>query len=82
MNAKKKISCKGVQKKQNDKNWKDYHRALFGKKPEDITDKTVNSGFQMDNGKLITYVQHKLGLSGLYDKRRVLEDLVYMEVLY
>ena len=42
-------------------------------------DKAQNIGFRMVKNKMMTYEQCKLGLSGYYDKRYVLEDGIHTE---
>ena len=42
-------------------------------------DKAENRGFRMKNGRMMTYEQHKLGLSAYYDKRWVLPDGIHTE---
>ena len=67
-----KISCKGVSKKQNEMSWERYGTALNG-----CVDMAKNTGFRIRNGGLVTYEQTKLGLSAYYDKRIVLEDGIH-----
>ena len=64
---KKKFSAKGMSKKQNEITWQRFKSALDGSK-----DMATNIGFRMNNGRMVTYEQQKLGLSAYYDKRRVL----------
>jgi hypothetical protein len=65
-----KYSCKGIQKNQNEINKDRFHNVLFN----DVRDKCVNKGFRVINNFMITYIQHKRGLSYYYDKRQVLPD--------
>lgn len=39
----------------------------------------TNRGFRMRDGRMMTYEQHKLGLSAYYDKRYVLADQIHNE---
>ena len=74
---KKKFSCKGVNKKQNEMDWNRYFEALKGS-----TDNATNTGFRIRDHEIVTYTQKKLGLSAYYDKRRVLEDGIHTEPLW
>ena len=74
---KKKFSCKGVNKKQNEMDWNRYDEALKGS-----TDFATNTGFRIRDHEIVTYTQRKLGLSAYYDKRRVLEDGIHTEPLW
>ena len=74
---KKKFSCKGVNKKQNEMDWNRYFEALKGS-----TDFATNTGFRIREHEIVTYMQEKLGLSTYYDKRRVLEDGIHTEPLW
>ncbi len=65
-----KYSCKGIQKNQNEISKVRFHNVLFN----DVRDKCVNKGFRVINNEMITYIQHKKGLSYYYDKRQVLPD--------
>jgi len=65
-----KYSCKGIQKKQNEINKDRFHNVLFN----DVKDMCKNKGFRVINNEMITYIQHKKGLSYYYDKRQVLPD--------
>ena len=69
-----KKSFKGVSQKRNELIKKRYEKALEGRK-----DMATNRGFRMKDGAMYTYRQHKLGLSGYYDKRWVLEDGIHRE---
>ena len=71
---KKKFSTKGVSKKQNDITWQRFKSAL-----DDRKDMATNTGCRMNNGRMVTYEQQKLGLSANYDKHRVLEDGIHTE---
>ena len=71
---KKKLSTKGMSKNQNDSEWERFKSALEGNK-----DMATNIGFRMNNGRMVTYEQQKLGLSAYYDKRWVLEDDIHTE---
>ena len=71
---KKKLSTKGMNKKQNEINWYRFKAALQGNK-----DMATNRGFRMRDGKKVTYEQEKLGLSAYYDKRWVLPDGIHTE---
>ena len=71
---KKKLSSKGMSKRQNEINWQRFKAALNGNK-----DMATNRGFRMRDGNMITYEQEKLGLSAYYDKRWVLPDGIHTE---
>ena len=71
---KKKLSTKGMSKKQNEINWQRFKAALNGSK-----DMATNRGFRMRDGNMVTYEQEKLGLSAYYDKRWVLPDGIHTE---
>ena len=71
---KKKLSAKGMSKKQNDITWQRFKAALEGSK-----DMATNRGFRMRDGNIVTYEQEKLGLSAYYDKRWVLPDGIHTE---
>ena len=42
-------------------------------------DRAENSGFRMVGNQMMTYEQHKLGLSAFYDQRWVLPDGIHTE---
>jgi hypothetical protein len=65
-----KYSCKGIQKNQNEISKDRFHNVLFN----NVKDMCVNKGFRVINNEMITYIQHKKGLSYYYDKRQVLPD--------
>ena len=71
---KKKLSSKGMSKRQNEINWHRFKAALDGNK-----DMATNRGFRMRDGNMVTYEQEKLGLSAYYDKRWVLPDGIHTE---
>ena len=71
---KKKLSSKGMSKRQNEINWQRFKAALEGNK-----DMATNRGFRMRDGNMVTYEQEKLGLSAYYDKRWVLPDGIHTE---
>ena len=71
---KKKFSTKGMLKKQNQITWQRFKAALNGS-----IDRAENRGFRMVGKQMVTYDQHKLGLSAYYDKRSVLPDGVHTE---
>ena len=71
---KKKLSSKGMSKRQNEINWHRFKAALNGNK-----DMATNRGFRMRDGNIVTYEQEKLGLSAYYDKRWVLPDGIHTE---
>ena len=71
---KKKLSTKGISKKQNEITWKRFEAALAGGK-----DVATDRGFRMRYGRMVTYEQKKLGLSAYYDKRCVLEHGIHTE---
>ena len=68
-----KTSAKGINKRQNKLNLKRFKNALYNKQD---TDKCKNVGFRMDNHGIVSYEQDKLGLSSVYIKRRVDENLI------
>jgi hypothetical protein len=68
--TKSKYSCKGIQKNQNEINKDRFHNVLFN----DVKDMCINKGFRVINNFMVTYIQHKKGLSYYYDKRVVLSD--------
>ena len=70
--GKKKFSMKGMSNTQNEITWERFEEALKGGK-----DNATNRGFRMRDGQMVTYEQQKLGLSGYYDKRWVLEDGIH-----
>ena len=70
----KKLSSKGMSKRQNEINWQRFKAALGGSK-----DMATNRGFRMRDGNMVTYEQEKLGLSAYYDKRWVLPDGIHTE---
>ena len=72
--VKKKLSSKGMSKRQNEINWHRFKAALNGNK-----DMATNRGFRMRDGNIVTYEQEKLGLSAYYDKRWVLPDGIHTE---
>ena len=72
----KKLSCKGVSRRQNKMNWERYRKALFGS-----LDKARNIGFRKRDNHIVTYEQSKLGLSAYYDKRIVHEDGIHTSCL-
>ena len=72
--VKKKLSSKGMSKRQNEINWHRFKSALDGNK-----DMATNRGFRMRDGNMVTYEQEKLGLSAYYDKRWVLPDGIHTE---
>ena len=74
--GKAKVSCKGVNKRQNEMRRERFERALAGDR-----DVVVNRGFRMRDGSMYTYEQRKLGLSAYYDKRWVLPDGIHTEPL-
>jgi hypothetical protein len=65
-----KYSCKGIQKNQNEISKDRFHNVLFN----DVKDVCTNKGFRVINNEMVTYIQHKKGLSYYYDKRVVLDD--------
>ena len=74
---KKKFSCKGVNKRQNEMGWDRYLEALHGS-----IDTATNTGFRVWDQGVVTYTQRKLGLSAYYDKRIVLKDGIHTEALW
>ena len=55
------------------------HEQRFKSAFESSKDMATNRGFRMNNGRMVTYEQQKLGLSAYYDKRWVLEDGIHTE---
>ena len=84
-----KYSCKGVSKKHNDLYFQRYKDVLdvFLKARRDSeleekgVDKAKNVGFRVYDQGIVTYKQNKLGLSGYYDKRYVLDDGIHTRPL-
>ena len=74
---KRKFSCKGVNKKQNEMDWQHYWEALLGS-----IDIATNTGFRVWEQGVATYTQWKLGLSAYYDKRIVEEDGIHTRPLW
>ena len=65
-----KVSCKGIQKKDNNNiNYEQFENVLNGGKHN-----AVNSGFRYHGGVMKTYEQSKCGISGYYYKRCVAAD--------
>ena len=62
-----KLSCKGMQKNDNDISYNRFYNKLFN----NTVDTAHNKGFRMYNGQMHTYNQNKIGLSSIYCKRRV-----------
>ena len=62
--GKSKFSTRGMNQMQNVIRWGCFKAALEGHK-----DMATNTGFRMKDGRMVTYVQQKLGLSVYYDKR-------------
>ena len=71
---KNKFSTKSMSKKQNEITWQRFKAALNGG-----IDRAENRGFRMVRNHMMTYEQHKLGLSAYYDKRWVLPDGIHTE---
>ena len=71
---KNKFSTKGMSKKQSEITWQRFKAALKGG-----IDRAENRGFRMVGNHMMTYEQHKLGLSAYYDKRWVLPDGIHTE---
>jgi hypothetical protein len=61
---------KELDKNQNEINKDRFHNVLFN----DVKDMCINKGFRVINNEMVTYIQHKKGLSYYYDKRIVLAD--------
>ena len=74
---KRKFSCKGVNKKQNELDWRRYWEALHGS-----IDVATNTGFRVWEQGVATYTQRKLGLSAYYDRRIVEEDGIHTRPLW
>ena len=60
---KKRFITKGMSQRQNKITWQRFKAALKGS-----TDRAENRGLRILNGRVVTYEQHKLGLSTCYDK--------------
>ena len=60
----------GYPQHQNDISKDRFHNVLFN----DVKDMCTNKGFRVINNEMVTYIQHKKGLSYYYDKRVVLDD--------
>ena len=65
-----KISCKGISKKDNDIKKDVYLRVLKSGKSEEAE----NRGFRLLGNRMMTYSQFKTGFSYFYPKRKVEED--------
>ena len=63
-----KTSAKGVNKRQNELKWEMYERALKGE--EVIVENTGQGGLR-------TYTQRKMGMTGKYEKGRLLPDGIH-----
>ena len=70
-----KFSCKGISKNTNQITKELYASVLSSRK----TVVGTNTGFIKKNGKILTYKQHKTGLSYFYAKRKVCDDGVSTE---
>ena len=64
----------GMSESQNNITWQRFKAVLNGS-----IDRAKNRGFRMVNGRMVTYEQHKLGLSAYYDKRWVPQDGIPMK---
>ena len=71
---KKKFSTKSMSKKQNEITWQRFKAAL-----NRCIDRAENRGFRMVGNRMMTYEQHKVGLSAYYEKRLVLPDGIHTE---
>ena len=65
-----KVSCKGIQKDNNDISYKKFENVLKTK----THDMANNKGFRMIGGYMKTYTQEKKGLSYVYNKRILLSN--------
>ena len=74
---KRKFSCKGVNKRQNEMNCERYREALRGS-----MDIAINTGFRVWDQGVAAYTQRKLGLSAYYDKSIVSEDGIHTRPLW
>ena len=72
-----KLSCKGVIKKLNPLKFSDFYDVLTEK-----TRKVVkNTGFRLQNGKMRTYTQRKVGLTCVNIKRKMRDDGIHSDPL-
>ena len=80
---KSKFSTKGMSHRYNTIDWARFKNALDSsidvEHASENIDWAQNIGFRMVKNKMLTYEQCKLGLSGYYDKRYVLEDGIHTE---
>ena len=68
-----KISCKGIQKDNNNMTYKKFENVLFN----NYNDIAINHGFRMVDGHMKTYEQQNKGLSKIYLKRILLSESHY-----
>jgi len=73
---KKKLSMKGMSKKQKQITWQRFKEAVEGSK-----DMATNRGFRMQDGQIVTFEQQKLGLSAYYDKPWVLPNGIHTKAI-
>ena len=82
----KKYSCQGISKQNNDQHFQRYKDVFLkirrdSELEEKDIDKAKNVGFRVYDQGIVTYKQNKLGLSGYYDKRYVLDDGIHTRPL-
>jgi len=66
-----KSSCKGAQKCKNNYKAKNYYQCLMNEECQP----TINKGFRLADNQMMTYVQHKIGLTPIYNKEVLLNKL-------
>ena len=72
-----KLSCKEVNKKNLDRLLSVFQNILKNNK----SDKSTNIGFRLQEKKIFTYQENQFGLSYLYCKRQVMDDVIHTRTL-
>jgi len=70
-NNKFKSSCKGAQKRRNNYTVENYYQCLLNEECQPA----INKGFRLVGNQMMTYVQHKIGLTLIYNKEVLLNKL-------
>ena len=70
-NNKFKSSCKGAQKRRNNYKVENYYQCLMNEECQPA----INKGFRLVDNQMMTYVQHKIGLTPIYNKGVLLNKL-------
>ena len=76
-----KIGCKGVVKALNPLKMEHFKRVLFDRGDRGNTHLVKNSNFRVIDNKMRTQIQYKVGLNGVFIKRKVLPDKIHTEPL-